>query len=121
MHFAVCAIDEPNAFLGYIALREIDSEHLTAEVSFWICEPGSNKGYITEAGFAMIRFGFNHLGLNRICAYHMVRNSASAKVLVKLGMREEGRLRERVLKWSVFEDVLVWGVVRSGWTPDVGR
>jgi ribosomal-protein-alanine N-acetyltransferase len=117
VHFAVCAIDEPAAFVGYIALCDIDAEHLVAELSFWISEPASNQGFVTEAGFAVIRFAFDPLHLNRICAFHMVRNAASAKVLAKLGMREEGRLRQRVLKWNVFEDVLVWAVLRSEWTP----
>lgn len=50
---------------------------------------------------------------------HVVRNRASARVLSKLGMREEGRLRQRVLKWNTFEDVLVWNIIRSEWPLNV--
>ncbi len=115
VHFAVCAGGDAEPFVGYVALRDIDIEHGCAELSFWISESCGGKGYATEASLAVIRFGFDTLCLSRICAYHMVRNPASATVLAKLGMREEGRLRQRVRKWGVFEDVLVWAVVRTEW------
>jgi RimJ/RimL family protein N-acetyltransferase len=28
-------------------------------------------------------------------------------------MRQEGRLRQMIKKWDVFEDVLVWSILRS--------
>jgi [ribosomal protein S5]-alanine N-acetyltransferase len=61
----------------------------------------------------MLHYGFNVEGLNRICAYHMVRNHASGNVLARLGMRQEGRLRQMIKKWDVFEDVLVWSILRD--------
>ena len=50
-----------------------------------------------------MQFGFEHLGLNRICGYHMVRNPVSGRVLAKLGMKREGLLRQHVRKNEVFE------------------
>ena len=35
-------------------------------------------------------YGFKYLKLNRIYAYHPVSNEASARVLAKLGMKQEG-------------------------------
>ena len=45
----------------------------------------------------------------------MARNPASGRVLARIGMKEEGILRQRVKKWGVFEDVLVWAVLRGDW------
>ena len=112
-HFAIAFPPGPSAFVGHIALRDIDWEHLTAELSFWIDEPASGNGYVAEAGNAMLRFAFDELKLNRIYAYHMVRNTASARVLTRLGMREEGILRQRVRKWGIFEDVRLWAILRE--------
>ena len=62
-----------------------------------------------------MRIGFHSLGLNRIYAHHMHRNPSSGAVLRKLGMRREGLLRERVRKWGVFEDVVLYATLRSEW------
>jgi len=51
--------------------------------------------------------------LHRMCAYHMVRNTASGRVLARLGMRQEGRLRDMVKKWGAFEDVMLWSILRD--------
>jgi RimJ/RimL family protein N-acetyltransferase len=101
-------------------LHDIAAEHLVGELSFWISGLASRQGYVTEAGLAVIRFGFEELQLNRICAFHMVRNTGSGSVLARLGMRQEGCLRQRVLKWGVFEDVMAWAVLRGDWPASAG-
>jgi [ribosomal protein S5]-alanine N-acetyltransferase len=53
------------------------------------------------------------LGLNRICAHHMVRNPAAGKVLERIGMQREGLLRQRVRKWGNYEDVVVYATLRE--------
>jgi len=63
-----------------------------------------------------LRHGFEELKLNRICANHMVRNPASARVLKKVGMRREGLQRQRLRKWGVFEDVVMMAVLRDDWS-----
>jgi [ribosomal protein S5]-alanine N-acetyltransferase len=65
----------------------------------------------------LVRYGFEHLNLNRIHAHHMVRNRASGRVLQKVGMKQEGVLRQRVRKWGVFEDVVALAILREDWTP----
>jgi RimJ/RimL family protein N-acetyltransferase len=112
VHFAVeesCTSE----IVGYVAIRHIDREHLEGELSFWIDADSSGRGFATEAARAAVDYAFDVLGLNRICAYHMVRNDASRRVLERVGMQREGYLRQRVRKGGVFEDVLLWAVVRS--------
>ena len=53
----------------------------------------------------MLRFGFEQLDLNRIFAYHLTRNPASGRVMQKLGMKHEGRMRRHVERWGKFEDM----------------
>ena len=108
------AASEPTSGLvGCFELRDIDTEHAQAELGFWIGKPFWGLGYATEAGAALLRFGFEQLELNRIYAHHMVRNPASGRVLLKLGMRQEGLLRQRVRKWGRFEDVVAYAVLRE--------
>jgi [ribosomal protein S5]-alanine N-acetyltransferase len=112
-HFAIALSQSPAEFFGYFALRDIDQEHLAGELSFWIDETASGHGYVTEAGHAILTFAFGDLGLNRVCAYHMVRNTASANVLRRLGLQQEGILRQRVRKWGIFEDVCLSAILRE--------
>ena len=105
-----------NDFCGVVAIRHIDREHEQAEISFWLARTAWNKGYMSEVVTAILRYGFETLGLNRLCAYHMVRNPASGRVLEKNGFTQEAVLRERVKKWGVFEDVCLWSILKRDWT-----
>ncbi|MBX0328846.1 GNAT family N-acetyltransferase [Oscillochloris sp. ZM17-4] len=51
------------------------------------------RGYATEAARAIVAFGFTELLLHRIWSWCIADNLGSARVLEKLGMRPEGRLR----------------------------
>jgi len=102
-------------FCGLIEIREIEREHSQAELSFWLTQDLWGRGYMTEALQATLEHGFEGLGLNRLYAYHMVRNPASGRVLKKNGFRQEGLLRQRVRKWGRFEDVALWAVLRQDW------
>ena len=108
---------DSDEFAGYIGLHHIDPEHGEAEISFWTGSAHQGRGYVGEAGAAIIDHGFETLGLNRICAFHMVRNPASERVLTRLGFQREGLLRQRVCKWGVYEDVAVWSRLRSDPRP----
>jgi RimJ/RimL family protein N-acetyltransferase len=103
------------SLVGTIGLRDIDAEHSQAELGFWVAVECWGQGYATEAARAVVGFGFGQLGLNRIYAHHMVRNPASGRVLTKVGMKQEGLLRQRVRKWGVFEDVVPMAMLREEW------
>ena len=111
--------DSGGSLVGYAGLHHIDLAHAEAEISFWIGSLWEGRGFVTEAAHRLMRFGFNELKLNRICAFHMVRNPASERVLSRLGFTEEGRLRERVRKWDAFEDVKVWSRLRHDPLPPI--
>jgi ribosomal-protein-alanine N-acetyltransferase len=102
--------------IGAAGLRDIDPEHRQAELGFWIGREWWGKGYAREAAGALIRYGFESLGLNRIYAHHMTRNPASGRVLLAAGMQREGVLRQRVRKWGVYEDVVLYAVLRDEWS-----
>ncbi|HXX12593.1 MAG TPA: GNAT family N-acetyltransferase [Burkholderiales bacterium] len=118
-HAVTLAVTElTSGLVGCVELRDIDSEHAQAELGFWIGKPFWALGYATEACAALLRFGYESLNLNRVYAHHMVRNPASGRVLLKLGMCNEGLLRQRVRKWGRFEDVMVYAAVREDYKPE---
>jgi [ribosomal protein S5]-alanine N-acetyltransferase len=111
-NFAV-RLSSGSQLIGCAGLRDIDPEHLQAELGFWIGREWWGQGYASEAAAAVVRYGFGNLGLNRICAHHMVRNPAAGKVLERIGMQREGLLRQRVRKWGNYEDVVVYATLRE--------
>jgi [ribosomal protein S5]-alanine N-acetyltransferase len=113
-NFAVRLIAD-GRLIGSAGLRDIDREHSQAELGFWIGREWWGNGYAREAARALIQFGFQSLGLNRISAHHMARNPASGRVLLAAGMQREGLLRQRVRKWGIYEDVVVYAIVRDDW------
>ena len=115
---------------GAIGLR-LKTDQSRAELGYWIGKPYWRRGYASEAGMAVLHYGFDQLKLNRIHAHHFAGNPSSGRVLEKLGMQSEGTMRQHVRKWGVFEDVVMYGLLRSEYTEssesglgslaDVGR
>lgn len=112
-HFAIAVRPADDDLAGYVAIKAIDRIHEEGELGFMIDARHAGQGYITEAAARVLAFAFDDLRLNRVCAYNMVRNPASGRVLSKLGFQQEGRLRQRVRKWGIYEDVLLWSKLLS--------
>lgn len=90
-------------------------QHSHAELGYWIGVQYWDNGYATEAAKAIVRYGFEHLQLNRIFAHHFKHNPASGSVLRKIGMKYEGCLRQHVLKWGKFVDLELYSILREEW------
>jgi RimJ/RimL family protein N-acetyltransferase len=116
--FAVTLADE-GQLVGATGLT-IEPEHARAEMGYWIGKPYWNRGYCTESAAALIRYGFEFLGLNRVFANWMTSNPASGRVMEKIGMRREGRFAQHLCKWGRFRDVEYYGIVREQFTPAPG-
>jgi RimJ/RimL family protein N-acetyltransferase len=100
------------ALIGAMSLH-IHRPHVQAELGYWIGTAYWNHGYCSEAAQAVLRYGFDVLGLHRIYASYMTRNPASGRVMQKIGMTYEGCLRQHVQKWGIFEDIAIYGILRS--------
>lgn len=105
--------------IGAMGLK-LKMEHKRGELGYWIGKPYWNQGYGTEAAQAVIRFGFQELNLNKIYARTFKRNEASERVLQKAGLKYEGYLRQHILKWGQFEDVVAYAILRSEFIEKYG-
>ena len=69
-------------------------ERTLFEIFTIICQGGLlGAGVCHRGGPEMVNFGFRELGLGRISSWCIADNTASARVLERLGFRQEGRLR----------------------------
>ncbi len=88
------AITLDDVVIGSIGLFDVDADSQQCELGYSIGSRWWNQGYASEAADAVLRYGFTKLHAHRIYASHHIENAASGKVLLKIGMREEGILRD---------------------------
>lgn len=113
VNFAI-VVCESGVLCGSTGLG-IDAENANAELGYWIGVPYWGKGYCTEAAKALVRYGFEVIGLHRIYAAHFPDNPASGRVMQKIGMSYEGCRRQHILKWGKFNDIELYGILKSDW------
>ncbi|GKQ40628.1 GNAT family N-acetyltransferase [Streptomyces sp. A012304] len=75
------------------------------------------RGVGTEIGRQLLALGFGELGLHRVFATCDPRNRGSARVLTKIGMTQEGRLRHTHLIRDGWRDSLVFSILEDEWRP----
>ena len=118
-HGYAVVLRDSDALIGGcgIHVKERDAECGSAELGYAYHRDAWGFGYATEAARRVAHFGFEELGLHRICAYCDVPNVASARVLEKIGMRREARLREAARRRDGWRDEYVYAVLRDDEEP----
>ena len=103
-----------NQLIGDCSLENMDVDGTQeTELGYDFLSDYWNQGFATEAGRAVVAYGFDSLNLQRIFASYFMRNPASGRVLGKIGMQEEGILRAHVQKWGRPEDLVICGIVKN--------
>jgi|LSQX01.2.fsa_nt_gb RimJ/RimL family protein N-acetyltransferase len=102
--------------IGSAGLR-LDEALQQAELGYCFHREAWGHGFATEAARELLRFGFEQLGLHRIHASVDSRNGASARVLAKIGMRQEGWLREHLMQRGEWRDSYLYAILRREWDP----
>ncbi|MCU1349297.1 MAG: acetyltransferase [Acidobacteria bacterium] len=113
VHFAIVPRDS-GRIAGEMGLM-VNRDHARAEIGYWLGSEARGRGYAPEAAEAVLRYGFEVAGLNRIFAAHFTRNPASGRVLQKVGMRHEGTHRQALRKGDEFLDAEMYAILRSEW------
>ena len=106
---------ETGAFVGDVVLMWHSREHRSGEIGYVLNPEHAGKGYATEAGSALLRLGFDELGLHRITGRLDARNTASARVLEKLGLRREAHFVENEFIKGEWTDELVYATLAAEW------
>ena len=100
------------ALFGTCGFVRLEEAHARGEIGYTIGREHQGRGLATECAAAVMRFGFEELGLHRVEAQVVVGNAASARVLEKIGMRREAVLEGRARIRRRFVDVEMFARVR---------
>ena len=107
--------------IGTCMLFRFDAASARAELGYVLGRAHWGAGFMVEALQGFVAFAFGPAGLRRLEAEINPRNTASARVLQRLGFRQEGLLRQR---WDVkgqISDASLWGLLRSEFVHSTAR
>jgi len=102
-------------FIGWCHLTRWNPDYRSASMGYCFDDAAWGHGYATEAVRALLQWAFDTIELNRVQAETDTRNTASARVLEKLGFVREGTLREDCVVNGEVSDSWVYGLIRREW------
>ncbi len=101
--------------VGEVMLAWHAGDGRQGEVGFALHPDVHGRGIARRAATAMLRVGFDEVGLHRIVGNCDPRNGPSAALLTRLGMTQEGHLRETAFGKGEWVDSLVFGMLEDEW------
>ena len=101
--------------IGHVELGLVSAEHQQGEIGYVFHPAYHGKGFATEAAREMVRLGFDELGLHRLIGRCSARNTASAKLMTRLGLRQEAHFVDCRKVNGEWREELVFAILRREW------
>jgi len=115
-HFELAVVlKEGKLLIGGCGIRVSNPDLGEGNMGYCLNKDFWGRGYATEAANALLSFGFETLNLHRIYATCDPENGASVRVLEKIGMTLEGRLRENIRIRGIWRDSRVYAILDHEW------
>lgn len=106
-------IEHDGVPIGDIALWLTDHEHRQGEIG-WVLDPAhGGQGFASEAVRAVLALGFDHYRLHRVTAQMDARNSASAALARRVGLRLEAHHVQDWFSKGEWTDTLIFARLAS--------
>jgi RimJ/RimL family protein N-acetyltransferase len=106
--------------IGDLMLHYVSASHRQAEIGYILHPEAQGEGLATEAARAIVDLAFRELGAHRVFGQIDARNTASARVLERLGMRREAHLMENEWVKGEWTDEVIYAVLAHEWS-DLAR
>jgi [ribosomal protein S5]-alanine N-acetyltransferase len=106
---------QPQQLIGTATLRISHLHNQEGEVAGALLPSYWGQGLATEAGWALLTFGFHQLKLHRLWADCNPENIGSWRVMEKLGMRREGHLRACERVGEEWRDKYLYALLADEW------
>jgi RimJ/RimL family protein N-acetyltransferase len=113
-HFGFAVTIPPNDRVrGWLTLTLNFEETREWETGWMIEHACWGNGYATEAAKALLKFGFEVQRAHRVSAFCHADNQGSVRVMEKLGMTQEGRLRQVRQIHGKWADEFIYSILES--------
>jgi ribosomal-protein-alanine N-acetyltransferase len=105
---------ETGLFVGRIMVRPLDKPK-TCRIGFWIHPTLWNQGYATEIARAAVSFAFEELEAETVAVAHAVWNTASARVIDKVGFTFSRDIAQGYMKHGQWVPEREYVMTRAKW------
>jgi len=112
---AAVTLRDGGAIVGEVVLNWVSQLHRCCEIGFSFNPAYQGRGYATEASRALLPFVFEQMGCHRLIGRTEARNTGSARVLEKLGMRLEVHLVENEWVKGEWQSELGYALLAPEW------
>jgi RimJ/RimL family protein N-acetyltransferase len=106
---------DTDELIGDVVLFWHSAEHRGGEIGYAFNPEHHGQGFATETGEALLALAFDGLDLRRVVGRIEERNTASAAVLERLGMRQEARLVENEWFKGEWSTELDYAILADEW------
>jgi len=107
-------LKDQSRLLGGLTLSNIRHGVVqTAILGYWMGEAFAGQGYMRQAVERTLEFAFNELGLHRVEAACLPRNSRSLGLLYRIGFQEEGLARSYLEINGRREDHVLFAILKT--------
>ena len=107
--------------IGSCCYWHFDLRSRCAELGYELNRSYWGNGIMIEALAPVLTYGFDHVRLHRVEACPLAENAASNTLLLKLGFKHEGNLRQRVFFGGRFVDQYYYSLLESEWNRSATR
>lgn len=101
--------------IGAVEFNIRDFTNRIGEIGYIINPEYWGMGFATEVAKVLITYGFDRLNLHRIFATCDPSNIGSSRVLGKVGMTKEGRMRENLFNKGDWRYSLLYSILEQEW------
>jgi ribosomal-protein-serine acetyltransferase len=99
--------------LGVVGLDSCVHLHRSCELGYWLRREATGRGIMTEAARACVDFAFARMAVHRVRCAAATDNSASLRVIARLGFRFEGIARQAELVGARWLDHAIFARLSS--------
>ncbi|MGQ5522517.1 GNAT family N-acetyltransferase [Chitinimonas sp. PSY-7] len=108
---AVCK--QTSQMLAMVSLNHIRRDHQFCNLGYWTRTSHVGRGIASQISLAAARFAFQTLSMARVEIVAEVNHLASQRVARKIGAREEGIARSRLLYHGEPRDAMLFSLISS--------
>jgi aminoglycoside 6'-N-acetyltransferase len=101
--------------IGDSAFKRLAEDARQAEIGFTLARPFQGQGFASEAVTRLLDYLFGELKLHRVRANIDPLNSASQRLLERIGLRLEGRMVESLWYKGYWADEAWYAILRREW------
>jgi RimJ/RimL family protein N-acetyltransferase len=107
--------------IGDCAFQILAEDSRQAEIGFTLAGPYHGQGYAAEAVRRLLGYLFTGFNLHRVRANCDVENTASARLMERVGMRREAHFIESLWFKGRWSSEYWYAILRDEWEKGAGR